>query len=81
MNKQKSVRSSSNKLEGEGSYTATRRYNAHLRQAVAKGDSEKLAEAARRALEGPEGPELKRAEREAKRGRSLPRKPAQQRGR
>lgn len=65
---------SASQLEGEGSYTATRRYNANLRRAVAKGDSEKLGEEARKALEGPEGSELRKAEKEAKRGRPLPRR-------
>lgn len=67
----------SSQLEGEGSYTATRRYNADLRRAVAKGDTEKLADEARKALEGPEGAELKRAEAAAKRGRPVRRRPGQ----
>jgi len=55
-------------LEGEGSYSATRRYNKHLGDAVASGDLEEGAERARRAVEGPEGPQLKRAAEQAKRG-------------
>jgi hypothetical protein len=43
-------------LEGEGSYTATRRYNQHLGDAIDSGDVEAAADAARRAVEGPEGP-------------------------
>jgi hypothetical protein len=55
-------------LEGEGSYSATRRYNKHLGDAVESGDLEAGAEAARRAVEGPEGAELKRAAEQAKQG-------------
>ncbi len=63
-------------LEGEGSYSATRGYNAGLRRALAKGNTEELAEKARRALDGPEGPELKRAESIAKKGRPATRRKA-----
>ncbi|MEI9948582.1 MAG: hypothetical protein WDO74_06245 [Pseudomonadota bacterium] len=55
-------------LEGEGSYSATRRYNKHLGDAVASGDLEAGAEEARRAVEGAEGEELARAAAEAKKG-------------
>jgi len=55
-------------LEGEGSYSATRKYNKHLGDAIESGDLEAGADAARRALEGPEGKELERAEQEAKQG-------------
>jgi hypothetical protein len=55
-------------LEGEGSYEATRRYNEHLGAAVDAGDVEAAADAARRALQGPEGAELKRAEQQGKAG-------------
>ena len=58
----------SRKLEGEGSYSATRRYNAHLKDDLSKGKTDEAADAARRALEGPEGQELKRAEEQGKRG-------------
>ncbi len=58
----------SNELEGEGSYSATRRYNRHLGDAIDTGDVEAAAEAARRALEGPEAAELKRAEQQGKAG-------------
>ena len=60
-------------VEGEGSYTAARRYNQHLGDAVASGDLEASAEEAARALTGPEGAELLRAAEEAKRG---PKRPA-----
>ena len=55
-------------LEGEGSYTATRRYNQHLGDAIDSADVEAAADAARRAVEGPEGKELARAEEQGKAG-------------
>jgi hypothetical protein len=55
-------------LEGEGSYTATRRYDAGVAQSVKAGKSEELGEKARKALEGPEGPSLREAERIGKAG-------------
>jgi hypothetical protein len=67
MNDQDSKKSTQ-PLEGEGSYEATRRYNEHLRAAVEAGGAEAAADAARRALEGPEGAELKRAEQRGKAG-------------
>ena len=67
MNNEKSKKSDQ-PLEGEGSYSATRRYNQHLGDAIASGDLEAGAEAARHAVEGPEGPELERAAEEAKKG-------------
>jgi hypothetical protein len=58
-------------LEGDGSYTATRSYNKNLARAVAdKGSIERGAEAARKAVEGPEGAALREAE---KRGKAGPR--------
>ena len=67
-------------LEGEGSYSATRRYNQHLGDAVASGDLEGGAEEAGRALDGPDGRELQRAAEEAKTGprQSANRAPAEQ---
>ena len=55
-------------VEGEGSYSATRRYNQHLGDAIDSGDVEAAADAARRALEGPEREELARAEQQGKAG-------------
>jgi len=55
-------------LEGEGNYTATRRYNEHVREATSGGKLDGAAEAARRAVEGPAGPELERAREQAKKG-------------
>jgi hypothetical protein len=57
---------SSEPLEGEGSYTATRKYNADLEKALREGKSPELAEKARQALEGPEGKSLEEAERKGK---------------
>jgi hypothetical protein len=56
------------KVEGEGSYTSTRRYNEHLKKTIETKDTEELGEQARRALEGEERQELEEAERRAKRG-------------
>ena len=58
----------SNGMSGEGNYEATRRYNEGLKKSVEKGDAEELAEKARKALKGPEGDELRRAEELAKLG-------------
>jgi len=55
-------------VEGEGSYSATRRYNKHLGEAIESGELDQGAEAARRAVEGPEGEQLARAAEQAKRG-------------
>ena len=67
MNKDQSKKATK-PLEGEGSYEATRRYNEHLGDAIDGGDLEAGAEAARRAMEGPEGEELRRAAEQAKGG-------------
>lgn len=58
-------------VEGEGSYTAARRYNEGLLRTVRSGKVEELGQQAADALDGPEGPSLRQAEREAKRGQSL----------
>jgi hypothetical protein len=55
-------------LEGEGSYTAARRYEEGVTRSIEKGDTERLAKEAVRALAGPEGADLRRAEQDAKRG-------------
>jgi len=57
-----------NGVEGEGSYSATRRYNQHLGDAIDHGDVEAAADAARRALEGAEAAELADAEKRGKAG-------------
>jgi hypothetical protein len=69
----KGAGSNQRNLEGEGSYGATRNYNKHLARALADRRSiERGAEAARKAVEGPEGPALREAE---KRGKAGPRRP------
>lgn len=55
-------------VEGEGSYTATRRYNEKLGKYIETGAVQQDAEAAKRALEGDEREELEDAERRAKHG-------------
>ena len=55
-------------IEGEGSYTASRRYNEGLKKHIETENVEELAEAAREALEGVEGEELREAEQRGKRG-------------
>lgn len=55
-------------LEGEGSYSASRRYREGLEESVQRGDSDKLAEEAVEALDGAEGEELRQAEEQAKQG-------------
>jgi hypothetical protein len=56
------------KLEGEGSYSGTRGYNAGLAQHVRKADIPGLAKKAAKALDGKEGASLKKAENSAKSG-------------
>lgn len=58
-------------VEGEGSYTAARRYNEGLLRTVRSGQVDDLAQQAADALDGPEGSLLRQAERVAKRGPSL----------
>jgi len=62
------------RVEGEGSYEATHRYNEAVSRHVASGKTEELAEKAAEALEGPEAEELARAEEKGKRGPSAPKK-------
>lgn len=54
-------------VEGEGSYSATRRYQQDLDAYQQSGKSERAAQRAREAVEGDEGKELQKAEDEAKR--------------
>ncbi len=58
------------KLEGEGSYTATRRYDDGVERSVAEGKTDELARKAAAALDRPEGDELRKAEQAAKQGHS-----------
>ena len=53
-------------LQGEGNYDATHNYQKGLEASVKKGDAEKLAKDAEKALDGAEGAELKEAEERGK---------------
>lgn len=55
-------------LEGEGSYTATRRYNAGLAKHVRSANVAELGRSAAKALDGAEGKQLRRAEKAGKAG-------------
>jgi len=61
-------------VEGEGSYTGTRRYDEHVKKHAQTADTEELGRQAKRALEGDERAELEEAEQRAKRG-PMPPKP------
>jgi hypothetical protein len=61
------TRQKSNKVEGEGSYSGTRQYDAGVEKTVKSGKVERKAKEAKQAVEGPEGEALKRAEQEGKR--------------
>lgn len=63
---------SADKNEGEGSRTAARRYDSAVEKTVKSGTVTEKARAAARALDGPEGSELRRAEALAKRGKTAP---------
>jgi hypothetical protein len=57
-------------MEGEGSRTGTRAYNADLAESVRAGKSSELGEKAAKALDGPEGDALREAERVGKAGQT-----------
>ena len=67
-NKKETAKTPSPQLEGEGSYTAARRYREGVEGSVEQGDTEKLAKKAVDALDGAEGPALREAEESAKQG-------------
>jgi hypothetical protein len=56
------------KLEGEGSYSATRGYNAGLAKHVRSADVAGLAKKAARAVDSGEGATLRKAEQAGKKG-------------
>jgi hypothetical protein len=56
------------KLEGEGSYSATRGYNAGLAKHVRSADVAGLAKKAARAVDSAEGATLRKAEQAGKKG-------------
>lgn len=53
---------------GEGNYDASRRYREGVEKSVQQGNSQQLGEEAKKALEGSEGADLRRAEEQGKRG-------------
>ncbi len=53
-------------LQGEGNYEASQNYRKGVEASVKKGDSEKLAKDAEKALDGEEGKELRDAEERGK---------------
>jgi hypothetical protein len=59
---------SQSKVEGEGSYEATHRYNAGLEKSIAEGRASELGKAASEALDSREGDALRAAEAAAKAG-------------
>lgn len=63
-------------LEGEGSYTAARHYREGVERSVREGHADELGEKAAQALDGPEGKDLRRAERAAKHGHAEHQPPA-----
>jgi hypothetical protein len=63
------------KIQGEGNYEATRKFDKDERAFVKKGHIEEKAREAERALDGPEGEALERARREtAAKGADQPRR-------
>lgn len=62
-------------VEGEGSYSASRRYREGLEKSVKQGDSDELAQRAADALDSPEGGALREAEERGKHGKT-PHSPA-----
>ena len=59
-------------VQGEGNYDATHRYNEGVKKSVEKGNADQLAEQAKKALEGPEGEDLREADEEGKKGDPKP---------
>jgi len=53
---------------GEGNPDAARRYDEGVEKTIREGKVDELAEKAKKALEGPEGDELRRAEERGKKG-------------
>lgn len=53
---------------GEGNPDAARRYDQGVEKTVREGHVKELADKAKKALEGPEGDELRRAEERGKKG-------------
>ena len=66
--KDASTSSPSSGVEGEGSYSASRRYDADARDFIRSGKVDEAAQDAKRAIDGPDGPALSEAEKLGKRG-------------
>ena len=64
-----SPRPDQSKNEGEGNRTADRKYREGAKRHAESGASDRAADEAQDALEGPEGDELRKAEAEGKAGR------------
>ena len=64
----KKVSKETSAIEGEGSYAATRAYDAGLAKSGKEGHSLELGEKASKALDGPEGDSLREADRTGKAG-------------
>lgn len=56
------------KIQGEGDYDAARRFREAEEKFVKTGPVEEKAQAAKDALDGPEGPELEKARRDTAKG-------------
>ncbi len=59
-------RKPNDRIEGEGSYSATRDYNVRTAKFMEKGKVEKAARDAENAIDSPEGAELAKAEEKGK---------------
>ena len=62
-------------IEGEGSYSGTRAYNAGLAKFLKTGNPDKAAKEARRALDSREGKDLKAAEAKGRAGHPVKGRP------
>ena len=61
-------KSSPKKVEGEGSYEGTRRYNEHVKDFAKSGQVDKAADEAKHAIDGAEKKQLDEAVEQGKRG-------------
>lgn len=59
-------RKPNSRLEGEGSYSGTRDYNARTEKFIKQGKVDKAAREAERAIDSPEATQLARAEEKGK---------------
>ncbi len=68
-NQKASQQAQSGDVEGEGNHTADRRYREGVERSVKGGGLEEHAKEAARALDGPEGDELREAQEATRNGR------------